>query len=60
MLAFAQAVVAFLAQGDHLSNVPEIFMFASVSFSRYNLFPLAIFPNCYKVYQNFHYMRSSY
>ena len=32
----------FLSQEDHFSNILGILIFACVSFSRYNFFPLAI------------------
>ena len=60
MLAFAQTFVAFLSQGDHFSNVPGLLVFYCVLFPRDNLFPLAIFPNRYNVYQNSHYLSRSY
>ena len=56
MLVFAQTFVTFLFQGDHFSNVPKLLIFAYVSCSRRNLFPLAIFPNRYNAYQNSHYL----
>ena len=60
MLVFAQEFVGFLSQGDHFSNVTGLLIFACVSFCRCNHFPLAIFPNCYNVYQNYHHLNRSY
>ena len=60
MLVFAHIFVAFLSQGDHISNVNGLLIFACVLFSCYNLFPLAIFPNRYNVYQISYYLSRSY
>ena len=60
MLVFTLTVVTFLSQRDHFSNVPGLVIFTCVSFSHYNLFPLAIFPICCSVYQNSHYLSRSY
>ena len=56
MLVFAQTVVTSLSQGDDFLNIPGLLIFACVSFCHYNLFPLAIFPNCYSIYQNSRYL----
>ena len=60
MLVFTQTFVSFFSQGDHLSDDYGLLIIACVSFSRYNLIPLTIFPNRYNVYQNSHYLGRSY
>ena len=59
MLVFARTFVAFLSHGDPFSNAHGLLVFASLSFSYYNFFLLAIFPNRYNVYQNSHYLSRS-